>query len=55
MKTMNEWSSKKKQPEILRIWAYDIIDICAGQLSDDGAIQEGYLYNKILKIKEQIQ
>lgn len=40
---------------ILKSWADSIVERCASELSDDGEIQEGWLYNNILKIKEQIK
>lgn len=41
-----------KIEKLLEDWSHDIIEICAGQLVDDGAIQEGWLYNRILKVKD---
>ena len=38
----------------LKQWAEEIIDQCANKLFDDGAIQEGWLWQKILKTKEEL-
>ena len=38
----------------LKQWAEEIINQCANKLSDDGAIQEGWLWQKILKTKEEL-
>lgn len=44
----------KTVEEILREWSEEIIDECASKLSDEGAIQEGWLWQRILKTKELI-
>lgn len=47
--------NKEQQIQILKEWALEIISECSSKLIDDGTIQEGWLYQKIEKVGEQIK
>lgn len=52
---LNELETGGEQMELLKEWADSIVEECSNVLLDDGAIQEGWLWQKILKVKEQIK